>query len=189
MGRIGALMTRGVPSEFEAMKERAYVTFTCLSESRISQCGGDDGISDEEPTITLLERRNLISGSRTTGNRTWEASLHLSSYLLTGPGHDIVRGKSILELGAGTGLLAILCTKYLGAKHVTATDGDESVVDHLKENLVLNGVEDGQSVTVRTLWWGEELKGTWIEEECSLDPYDVVIGADIVSNVTPLEPQ
>ncbi|KAI1359822.1 putative methyltransferase-domain-containing protein [Xylaria arbuscula] len=179
MGRIGALMTHGVPSEFETMKERAYVTFTCLADNQMSQDEGVNENTDGEPTITLLERRNLISGSRTTGHRTWEAALHLGSYLLTRPGQDIVRGKSVLELGAGTGFLAILCAKHLGAKHVTTTDGDESVVDYLKENLVLNDVKEGNSVVARTLWWGEELKGTWVEEECDSVPYDVVVGADI----------
>ncbi|KAI0539421.1 putative methyltransferase-domain-containing protein [Xylaria digitata] len=177
MGRIGALMTHGVPSEFEMMKERAYVTFTCLSESKTDK--NQEGDDTEEPTITLLERRNLISGSRTTGHRTWEAALHLGSYLLTDSGSRLVSGKSVLELGGGTGFLAILCAKHLGARHVTTTDGDESVVDYLKGNLVLNDIRDEKQVAVRTLWWGEELKGTWVERECSSDPYDVVIGADI----------
>ncbi|KAI0097855.1 putative methyltransferase-domain-containing protein [Nemania sp. FL0031] len=178
MGRIGALMTHGVPSEFETMKERAYVTFTCLHESRPS-ANTDGGIDDEEPTITLLERRNLISGSRTTGHRTWEAALHLGSYLLTDSGQDLIRGKSVLELGAGTGFLAILCAKHLGARRVATTDGDEAVVDYLKENLALNEVDDDKLVTARTLWWGDELQGTWVEQACSSDPFDIVIGADI----------
>ncbi|KAJ8125445.1 hypothetical protein O1611_g8195 [Lasiodiplodia mahajangana] len=148
MGRIGALMTHGVPSEFETMKERAYVTFTCLHESRTNNNtdSAGDG-TEEEPTITLLERRNLISGSRTTGHRTWEAALHLGSYLLTDSGQDLVRGKAVLELGAGTGFLAILCAKHLGARRVTTTDGDETVVDYLKENLALNEVDDERLVT------------------------------------------
>ncbi|KAI1434958.1 S-adenosyl-L-methionine-dependent methyltransferase [Xylaria sp. CBS 124048] len=179
MGRIGALMTHGVPSEFETMKERAYVTFTCVSSetSKNQDRDGDNG--DEEPTVTLLERRNLISGSRTTGHRTWEAALHLGSYLLTDSGRDLVRGKSVLELGAGTGFLAILCAKHLGARHVTTTDGDEAVVDYLRENLVLNNIDNEDLVVARKMWWGEELVGTWVEEECSSHPYDVVIGADI----------
>lgn len=186
MGRIGTLMTHGVPSEFETMKERAYVTFTCLAESQANKYqAGDSGNTEEEPTITLLERRNMISGSRTTGHRTWEAALHLGSYLLTNPGHDLIRGKFVLELGAGTGFLAILCAKHLGARHVTTTDGDEVVVDYLKENLALNGIEEEKLVSARTLWWGDELKGTWFEQECSSDPYDVVIGADIVSTNSP----
>ncbi|KAI1128198.1 S-adenosyl-L-methionine-dependent methyltransferase [Nemania abortiva] len=180
MGRIGALMTHGVPSEFETMKERAYVTFTCLPESRTNRnldSDGDD--ATEEPTITLLERRNLISGSRTTGHRTWEAALHLGSYLLTNPGQNLIRGKSVLELGAGTGFLAILCAKHLGARRVITTDGDEAVVDYLKENLALNDIDDGKLIMARTLWWGDELQGTWVEQACSSDPFDVVIGADI----------
>lgn len=185
MGRIGELMTRGVPSEFETTKERAYVTFTCLPASRANNNqDSDTEYAKEEPTITLLERRNLICGSRTTGNRTWEAALHLASYLLTDHGHDLIRGKSILELGGGTGFLAILFAKYLGARHVTTTDGDEAVVDYLKENLVLNNIDDEKILTVRPLWWGDELKGTWVEQACSSDPFDLVIGADIVSAST-----
>ncbi|KAI2631636.1 S-adenosyl-L-methionine-dependent methyltransferase [Xylaria nigripes] len=172
MGRIGELMTSGVPSEFETMKERAYVTFTCLEDG--------NNPDEDDSTITLLERRNLISGSRTTGHRTWEAALHLGSYFLTQPGRALIKGKSVLELGAGTGFLAILCAKHLGAQHVTTTDGDEIVVDHLKGNLVLNGLDgDGDLVLARKLWWGEELSGTWVEQDCAARPYDVVIGADI----------
>ncbi|KAI0391010.1 S-adenosyl-L-methionine-dependent methyltransferase [Xylariaceae sp. FL0594] len=192
MNRIGALMTHGVPSEFDALKERAYVTFTCLAEVTSTSQRQEDGGIDEEPTITLLERRNLISGSRTTGHRTWEAALHLGAYLLTDAGRRLVEGRSVLELGAGTGFLAILCAKHLGATHVTTTDGDENVVDALKENLALNGLDaqgegegesgggDGQkSVLAKRLWWGEELEGTWVEKDFDAHPYDVVIGADI----------
>ncbi|KAI8630803.1 S-adenosyl-L-methionine-dependent methyltransferase [Xylariaceae sp. FL1651] len=179
VNRLAALMTHGVPSELDTMKHPAYVTFTCLPESHHEEdLVGNDGGS-EEPTITLLERRNLISGSRTTGFRTWEAALHLGSYLLTDAGRSLIRGKTVLELGGGTGFLAILCAKHLGARHVTTTDGDESVLDGLKENLALNGLDDERLVTTRKLWWGEELKGTWVEQECEAEPYDVVVGTDI----------
>lgn len=184
MGRIAALMTHGVPSELETLRERAYVTFTCLPENRTGRnqdSDGNGGNAEDEPTITLLERRNLLAGSRTTGHRTWEAALHLGSYLLTDSGGDLIRAKSVVELGGGTGFLAILCAKYLGAQHVTTTDGDDTVVDYLKENLILNDIADETVVTARALWWGDKLKGTWVEEDCSLHPYDVVIGADIVS--------
>ncbi|KAI1108891.1 S-adenosyl-L-methionine-dependent methyltransferase [Nemania sp. NC0429] len=179
MGRVGALMSHGVPSELETLRERAYVTFTCLPDGRTDRDRDSDGSAEAEPAITLLERRNLISGSRTTGHRTWEAALHLGSYLLTDSGRDLIRGKSVLELGAGTGFLAILCAKHLGARHVTTTDGDEMVVDYLRENLVLNDIADDLVVTARALWWGDDLNGTWVEQDCSSHPYDVVIGADI----------
>ncbi|KAI0484592.1 S-adenosyl-L-methionine-dependent methyltransferase [Xylariaceae sp. FL0804] len=173
MARLATLMTGGVPSEWQAMQEKAHVTFTCLPENR---AGDEDAAA--EPTVTLLERRNLISGSRTTGFRTWEAALHLGSYLLTTAGSDLVRGKHILELGAGTGFLSILCAKHLGATRVTATDGDAGVVDSLDDNLKLNGLGE-QQLKTSTLWWGEDVKGTWVEDDCRSAPYDVVIGADI----------
>ncbi|KAI3317543.1 S-adenosyl-L-methionine-dependent methyltransferase [Xylariaceae sp. AK1471] len=180
MGRIGALMTHGVPSEFDAMKERAYVTFTCLPESHTNNYEDiDTSNAKQEPTIIILERRNLISGSRTTGHRTWEAALHLGSYLLTDAGRSLIKGKSVLELGAGTGFLTILCAKHLGARHITSTDGDENVIDGLKENLALNDLDDKKLVTARTLWWGDEIKSTWVEEDCRSEPYDIIIGADI----------
>ncbi|KAI0025899.1 S-adenosyl-L-methionine-dependent methyltransferase [Xylariomycetidae sp. FL0641] len=174
MSHLGALMARGVPSELQAVQEKAFVRFTCLPEIREANEG-----DAAEPSIMLLERRHLISGSRTTGFRTWEAALHLGTFLLSDRGSGYVRGRNILELGAGTGFLAILCAKYLGAKHVTTTDGDEGVVESLKENLQLNDLEDGTQVKTNTLWWGEEVKGTWLEEDCRATPYDVVLGADI----------
>ncbi|RYO97617.1 hypothetical protein DL765_011112 [Monosporascus sp. GIB2] len=160
----------------EATQERSdsYVTYTCIPEN-----GRLDQDAPSEPTVTLLERRYLISGSRVTGFRTWEGSLHLASYLLTETGKGLVKGKGILELGAGTGLLSILCAKHLQARHVTTTDGDDSVVEALKKNIVLNGLRSNQHVVARTLNWGDDLEATWVKQDCKARPYDVVIGADI----------
>ncbi|OQO11017.1 hypothetical protein B0A48_05272 [Cryoendolithus antarcticus] len=125
------------------------------------------------------DRRNLISGSLTTGFRTWEAALHLGSYLLSADGQTLIKGKGVLELGCGTGFLSILCAKQLGASHVTATDGDQGVVEQLKDNLFLNDLDDGKQVYSSVLKWGHGLKGTWVEDDFDEHPYDTVIGADI----------
>lgn len=175
MSHFSTLIASELPSEATAVQQKAYVTFTLPSVSAL-----EDSDQREERTVTLLERRHLISGSQTTGFRTWEASLHLGAYLCTQVGQRQVRGKSVLELGAGTGFISILCAKHLGAKHVTATDGDEGVVEALKENLFLNDLDDEQSVLTSILRWGRGLKGTWVQEECEAWPYDTVLGADIV---------
>lgn len=177
MSHLSTLIASDLPGELIAAQQKSYVTFTCLPPE-VSTIDED---YRSEPTITLLERRNLISGSLTTGFRTWEAALHLGSYLLSPEGQNHIGGKSVLELGAGTGFLAILAAKHLDAKHVTTTDGDESVVEALKENLFLNGLDDDKKVITSVLRWGHGLKGTWVEEDCEEWPYDVVIGADIVS--------
>lgn len=174
MSHLSMLMASNLPTEATAVQQKSYVTFTCLpSDSMVY----DDGA--EEPTIILLERRHLISGSLTTGFRTWEAALHLGSYLLTSTGRNAVSGKSVLELGAGTGFLSIIAARHLGAERVTTTDGDEGVVEALKENIALNNLDESKILT-SVLRWGGDLKGTWVEKDCNAWPYDVVIGADIV---------
>lgn len=167
-----------LPSEASAVQQKSYVTFTTLPENASRE--EEEG---PEPTLTLLERRQLISGSLTTGFRTWEAALHLGAYLLSGPGQDLIKGKSILELGAGTGFLSILCAKQLGANHVTSTDGDEGVVEALKENLFLNGLDNEKQVLTSVLRWGQSVRGSWVVDDFEEHPYDTVIGADIVSGV------
>lgn len=76
--------------------------------------------------------------------------------------------------------MSILCAKHLEPKHVTATDGDEGVVEALKENLFLNGLDDQTFVNASVLRWGHALRGSWVEDEGESWPVDVVVGADIV---------
>jgi predicted nicotinamide N-methyase len=176
MSCLSTLMSSELPSETTAVQQKSYVTFTTLPEN----LSREDEEADD-PTMTLLERRQLISGSLTTGYRTWEAALHLGAYFLSGQGQELIKGKSILELGAGTGFLAILCAKNLGAAHVTTTDGDEGVVEALKENLFLNGLDDERKVLTSVLRWGHGVRGSWVQDDFEEHPYDTVIGADIVS--------
>lgn len=50
-------------------------------------------------------------------------------------------GKSILDMGCGTALLAILARKH-GASNVVAIDIDEFAYENARENIVLNGTPD-----------------------------------------------
>ena len=92
----------------------------------------------------------------------------------------------MFELGAGTGMLSILCAKHLGAAGVVATDGDEAVVDAIKTNLFLNGldVDDKSQVQVRTaaLKWGYPVYATTFSEDYGMEVPDIVMGADVVSH-------
>jgi release factor glutamine methyltransferase len=63
-----------------------------------------------------------------------ESSFHLLRYLFS------VRGKSVLDLGCGTGLLAIAAAK-LGAREVWATDLSAAAVDCTRGNALRNGLE------------------------------------------------
>ncbi|OJD34882.1 nicotinamide n-methyltransferase [Diplodia corticola] len=164
MSSLSLLLGSNLPSEMASAQAKSYVTYSF----------GNDC------AVTLLESRAVISSSGTTGLRTWEAALHLGAYLASETGRQWVRGKRVLELGAGTGLLSILCTKHLQATKATATDGDEGVVDSIKTNLFLNGLDAQGGTDSIVLRWGR----SWTLEESlyyegSKDEYDVVIGADV----------
>ncbi|CAN0225805.1 unnamed protein product, partial [Ectocarpus sp. 8 AP-2014] len=55
-----------------------------------------------------------------SGQRLWEGSLLLCAYLV----ELDLQGKSVLELGAGTGIVGMLAAK-LGAQTLILTDGDD----------------------------------------------------------------
>ena len=78
-------------------------------------------------------------------------------------------GKSVLDMGCGTALLAILARKH-GATEVVAIDIDEFAFENAKENIVLNNTPD---IEVR-LGGADALKPT--------DSFDIVI-ANINRNI------
>ncbi len=49
-----------------------------------------------------------------------------------------IKGANILDLGTGTGILAILAEK-LGADEITAIDNEAAAIENAKENATLNG--------------------------------------------------
>lgn len=132
------------------------------------------------PEVTLFEARSLLASSGTTGLRTWEAALLLGTYLVSSAGKHIVQNKNIIELGAGTGFLSILCAKHLGAKFVLATDGSEEVVHDIESNIFLNGLEGTQATKAAILCWSHALNGEILKSSDENRSYDLIIGADVV---------
>ena len=96
-----------------------------------------------------------------TASRVWPASAELALHVA-----DVVRGRSVVELGAGAGL-AGLASAVLGAARVVLTD--------LPENLPLlqrNAARNGLDVSVAAFDW---LTPTTLGER-----FDVVLAADCV---------
>ncbi|KAK4657536.1 hypothetical protein QC762_213860 [Podospora pseudocomata] len=166
MTTMSELVSVPLPSEVVAAQQKCHVAYhlSLLQEP-------------SDAAVVLLESRSIISGSGTTGLRTWEAALHMGQYLCTNS--TLVKGKRLLELGTGTGYVAILCAKYLGAEHVIASDGSEDVVNNLPDNLFINGLQGTDRVSVSELRWGHALLGTEEEEWNGGREVDVVLGADI----------
>ena len=67
---------------------------------------------------------------------------HATTYLmLQQMEHIDFSGKTVLDFGTGTGILAIMAKKE-GAKSVTAIDNDEWSINNAKENIVANNCND-----------------------------------------------
>lgn len=121
-----------------------------------------------------------MASSGTTGLRTWEAALLLGTYLFSSAGNSIVQNKNIIELGAGTGFLSILCAKHLGAQYVLATDGSGQALNDLESNVFLNGFEGTEVINAAVLIWGHMLNDEMLKGADEKRSYDLVIGADVV---------
>lgn len=174
MSAFSALVATPLPSEVAMVQQKCYVTYHVSALSPESH--GPSRIVGE-PNITLLENRALISAAGTTGLRTWEAALHLGQYLCENP--SIVKQKRVLELGAGTGYLSVLCANFLAATHVTASDGSDDVIYNLPENFYLNRLQHATCIGAMDVKWGHALLGTEEKKWNGGRPVDVVLGADI----------
>jgi len=130
------------------------------------------------PQLRILERPRLLAGAGCTGFRTWEACLHFTSILLTS-GY-LLSGKTVLELGAGTGLLGIATVLWGGAAHALLTDGDGSAVARLQTLVTQSGLQD--KVDVSEYRWGDSWIETVIGEQLCRGGFDVVVAADVVSS-------
>lgn len=169
---MSALSTGHEISPLEAAQQRSRVVYTVPSTDLFIQAD----------SIVIEESRNLISSAGTTGMRTWDAALHLATYFVSA---NLISGKRILELGAGTGFLSILCMDVLGAQSVLATDGSLPVVTAIENNIALNDhprmTQSSRKIEARVLEWGQNSPAEGALKIRSQDTtLDMVIGADVV---------
>ena len=170
-GLLAQYLAQPMPAASETAQQKSYVTYTVPS------------LDLKAPRVTLLEAPSLLASSGTTGYRTWEAALFLGAYLSSTGGRSLVAGQNVIELGAGTGFLSILCAKHLRARHVLSTDGSREVLSDLQTNLNLNALTKGQSIQASILLWGQTLINDAADFGKSSMYYNLAIGADITYDV------
>lgn len=110
------------------------------------------------------------------GTCVWEGALVLLRALELSP--SLVRGKTVLELGCGTGVTSLACA-VLGAKRVVATDADPAVLALCRKNVAAHP-ELSDRVSVQEYSWGS---GSAAQAAMG-GQFDVVIGADITYDAT-----
>ncbi|KDE06474.1 hypothetical protein MVLG_03128 [Microbotryum lychnidis-dioicae p1A1 Lamole] len=175
------------PSILEEMVKHlsASSTSTPSSSSR-RWCWGPLLHRDRWKSVATHEDGRMISAG-TTGLRTWKASIALSNHLIASP--TLVSGAAVpptvVELGAGMGLVSLVAASLHPTIRVTSTDVNPDVLVQLDQNVRNNGLDD--RIRVSSLDWenvnsSERVPtGIWAPEE-----YEslLILGADIVYDPT-----
>ncbi|KAH9246700.1 hypothetical protein BASA81_015749 [Batrachochytrium salamandrivorans] len=105
------------------------------------------------------------------GMKVWDCAALMSRWFEKG---DFVKGKTILELGCGTGLLGFACAK-LGAKRVVITDL-ASILPTMEKNVKLTGL--GEVCVARALNWNDEAACLKLKQE--FGPFDMIVASDVL---------
>ncbi|KAK3841303.1 MAG: hypothetical protein J3R72DRAFT_475730 [Linnemannia gamsii] len=107
---------------------------------------GESGqIFDYQQGVLQLHLANVAGGVvKLMSHYVWNSALVMAEYIEAGDILD-VRGKRVIEFGAGAALPGLLCIKRGGAQFVTLTDyPDPAIVQNLERNWFENLVETQQ---------------------------------------------
>ena len=145
---------------------------------------------DPTLSVSLRETREIISQG-TTGLSSWEAGRSLAGWISC-QDVEMFRNRTILELGAGSGISGIVALKkWPQIKKYIFTDFHEKVLENLEHNIEANLVDmcrvdflrkdsinsetdDQPFVTVTDLDW------EMVRDDEPIEKVDLIVGADIV---------
>ena len=105
------------------------------------------------------------------GMRVWDCAALMSRWFEKG---DFVKGKRILELGSGTGLLGFACA-VLGASKVVITDL-QSILKTMERNVELTKL--GDVCVARALNWNDIEAVDALKREHG--PFDMIVASDVL---------
>ncbi|KAG8513436.1 Methyltransferase-like protein 22 [Galemys pyrenaicus] len=116
----------------------------------------DDVLGDEAPESSPIDvikiEHTMATPLEDVGKQVWRGALLLADYVLSQP--DLLRGRTVLELGAGMGLVSIVAATV--AKTVYCTDVGTDLLAMCQRNTTLNShltAAGGGVVKVKELDW------------------------------------
>lgn len=132
--------------------------------------------------VQLNDGAPLTTDHTSVGLQSWASSIILAERICLEPssfnfGSLDRPGVRILELGAGTGLLSVVASKFLPRAEVVATDYHPDVLANLRSNVSTNDSGQGQfPISVYALDWSSPpADGPFSEGS-----FDMVLAADVI---------
>ena len=161
------------------------------------------GVSSKEAECAHIIIRSVPDSSHGIGQQSvgyylWPSATMLSRYLCRSAW--LIGGKSVLEIGAGVGMLGLVCAR-LHASAVCLTDVFQPIIDNLHINVQLNksgsvplcaGVPHMQKnaaipqtcdVSIRSLDWyciGDQTRKDALGDS---QKFDIIVGSDLICSV------
>jgi len=127
--------------------------------------------------LVIQSKRDIRSNEKSGGldaesnewfywNRVWASEIALSEYLIQEFSSDSLQGKTILELGCGTGLAGMVCGKLGGVP--TFSDKVPMVMDSIHDACRLNAISNYHACIL-----------DWAKIPKPFNRYDLVLGSEI----------
>lgn len=169
-------------------------TLSCIANFRIPVSSNTETMNTDNDIVGI---RTYPHHNDVGVAKLWEAGGCLAEYIMLNP--QCVRGRNVVELGAGVGLTGLVAAGVAKAKSVHMTDYTEVCLDNLAYNVCENkgwltrrGISP-ETVTVGKLEWGDysreesenQINGhvhgyPWASSTELLSKADVLIAADVV---------
>jgi len=105
------------------------------------------------------------------GMRVWDCAPLMSRWFEKG---DFVKGRRVLELGSGTGLLGLSCAA-LGASHVVLTDLP-SILKTMEANIAFTGYAN--TCVAQALNWNDIKSVDALKQK--FGPFDLIVASDVL---------
>ena len=160
---------RGCPSLHGTWERERNASIASYSEGQYEY--DLEGSQEEGGQRTSASHIVIRENHYELGHRVWDTCILMGKFFEVHP--EIIRGRKIVEVGAGTGLLGLVLSR-IGAEAVTMTEYGPCM-RHLELNMQLNHEETACAVSSCLVDWNDEvLPGRLTENPC-----DLIIAADI----------
>lgn len=110
----------------------------------------------------------------------WNASKVFASFF--DENKDIVRNRTVLELGAGGALPSLIAAANGAAKVVITDYPDAELIDNIRYNVATNNLMDDERVNVQGYIWGTSTDKLEQQLPEGQSTFDVIILSDLVFN-------